>query len=131
MLCYDPETRFLHYEDYQRIYREFEEKYSDMLSQYFQRDSIYYRYVINHDKKEYIDRDLLPVYSKDGPRSDPFPILMAITRDWQNEPDEKEAIGLWAMDKIEISNTKPSEDYKEMGREYEYLITKKAPYIEE
>lgn len=107
------------------------EKYNEILNKFFLRESTYYRYVINHSKKEYIDRDLLPKYGKYGSKHDPFPILMAVTRNWQNEPYEDDAIGLWILDKIEVTNCPPSSEYKEMGETYEYLITKMAPYKED
>ena len=72
------------------------------------RDYVFYRYVINKDKKVYLDRND-PVFEE----RDIFPILMAVSgRELQDKVQ-----GMWVGDLIEVSNDKPSDKYNNVDKE--------------
>lgn len=84
----------------------------------FVRDSMFFRYTINHTKKEYFDIEntRLTYTDKDGvpiKRINPLPLLMAFPGSSYDK-----CTGLWLGDQIEVSNELPPSEYKDMSAEY-------------
>ncbi|MBR3151785.1 MAG: hypothetical protein IKF46_07385 [Erysipelotrichaceae bacterium] len=82
---------------------------------FYSRKSEYYRYIINHSKKEFIDRETIKpnVYNS---RYDPFPALM-IKEDDSEKPWSKGSdnyCGSWLGDDIVVSN-----DHSDVPGDYE------------
>ena len=68
-----------------------------------------YRYIINHTKKQYVDKMNVP--DKDGWRIHPLPLLTCEGNglgggDFRGESD---LVGIWARNKISVSNEVPEE----------------------
>lgn len=102
---YDPEEeiKYTHYINY--VYN----------AKPFTKDFTFYRYIYNHDKKQYIDRMFLKEY--DGQlHLDPFPQLIGICyRGTYEYPDfEKYFGGMWIGDNIEITNEDRHLDYEDI-----------------
>ena len=72
------------------------------------REYAIYRYVVNRDKKVYLDRNG-SIFEK----RDIFPILMAVS----GREVQVKAQGIWVGDLIEVSNDKPSDKYKNVDEE--------------
>jgi len=72
---------------------------------------IYYRYIVNHTKKEYIDKERLPS------KIHPLPLLVCEGNQrgggdyWGKNSD---LCGTWARDVISVENDKPSDKYSEL-----------------
>lgn len=72
------------------------------------------KYIINHSKKEYVDKGLVKKMTaswSDGMRIHPLPLLTCEGNgrgggDYRSDKDENK-IGSWARDLISVSNTKP------------------------
>ncbi len=84
----------------------------------FLRDVRFFRYTINHSKKEFFDiENTRLTYRDEGgnltTRINPLPLLMAFPG---SESDR--CTGLWLGDQIEVSDVKPSSDYKDMSVDY-------------
>ncbi len=84
----------------------------------FMRGSCFFRYTINHSKKEFFDIEntRLTYTNKEGvliTRINPLPLLMAFPG---SEYDR--CTGLWLGDQIEVSDEKPSSEYKDMSADY-------------
>ena len=85
----------------------------------FVRDSLFFRYTINHSKKEFFDTEKTKlVYTKPGEsgiftkKINPLPLLMAFPGSYD------ECTGLWLGDQIEVSNDEPPQDYADMSEIY-------------
>ncbi|MGN1406445.1 MAG: hypothetical protein ACI4WM_09225 [Erysipelotrichaceae bacterium] len=72
------------------------------------REFVYYRYVINEDKKIYIDRE-----NEILGKLDMFPLLMTIAGYDVND----DFIGMWAGDFINVDNTVPGDEYRNATEE--------------
>lgn len=72
----------------------------------FVRDSMFFRYTINHTKKEYFD-------IKHTRRINPLPMLMAFPGSSYDK-----CTGLWLGDQIEVSDEQPPSGYKDKSTEY-------------
>lgn len=84
-----------------------------------------YRYIINHTKKEYVDKDTLPNFNVDaddpndkGWTVNPLPILTADGNgrgggDYHNDNPDIDLVGVWAGDSISVEKEKP-EGYSEI-----------------
>jgi hypothetical protein len=84
----------------------------------FIRESSFFRYTINHTKKEFFDiENTRPIFAdeKGEPTSriNPLPILMSFPG-----YEDDMGTGLWLGDKIEVSDNKPPSEYKDMSTEY-------------
>ena len=84
----------------------------------FIRESSFFRYTINHTKKEFFDiENTRPIFidKKGEPTSriNPLPILMSFPG-----YEDDMGTGLWLGDKIEVSDNKPPSEYKDMSTEY-------------
>ena len=80
----------------------------------FIRDSKFFRYTINHTKKEYFDIEKTQLYENAEGRLiaiNPLPLLMSFYGPY-------DAPGLWLGDDIEVSNDPPSAEYKDKSYEY-------------
>lgn len=96
-------------------------------------DCTKYRYVVNHTKKEFVDKT--KVRNEDGWRIHPLPLLTCegngkgggdyhiptYKRKLRNGsvidcdyPNHKKVIGSWARDVISVEFEKPTDDYKEI-----------------
>lgn len=80
----------------------------------FSRDVAYYRYVINRTRKEYFDTQNTREWHID---SNPLVILLGYGR---NASFYKYA-GLWLGGEIEVSDDKPSEEYRDIGMDYNWI----------
>ena len=80
----------------------------------FCRDLAFYRYVINRSRKEYFDTQNTREWYIG---SNPLIILLGYGRDasWYRYS------GLWLGDVIEVSDTKPSEEYRNIGMDYNWI----------
>lgn len=76
--------------------------------------SKYYRYVINHDKKMFVDKRNV-VKDSEGWRIHPLPLLTVEgnNRGGGDFRGESPLIGAWSRDKVSVSTKKPKE-YKEL-----------------
>ena len=83
-------------EDAELYYRE-PVNYSD--SKYFSRDIVFMRYVINHSKKEFYDREAILNRDSDDDWFDPFAFLVIAADNY-----DKECFGQWIGDCVEVSN---------------------------
>lgn len=72
----------------------------------FVRESRFFRYTVNHTKREYIDIEALP-----SPHN-PLPVLMAFPGRGE------EFTGSWLGDELEVSEGLPPVDYKDMSQVY-------------
>ncbi len=84
----------------------------------FLRESRFFRYTVNHSKKEFFDIENTRLTYTDWEgnlttRVNPFPLLMAFSG---SENDK--CTGLWLGDEIEVSDEKPFLGYKDMSSEY-------------
>jgi hypothetical protein len=72
------------------------------------------RYIINHDKKEFVDKTKVPT-DADGWRIHPLPLLTCNSngRGGGDFRGESELVGKWAYDKISVDSKKPK-DYTEL-----------------
>ena len=72
------------------------------------------RYIINHDKKEFVDKTKVPT-DADGWRIHPLPLLTCNSngRGGGDFRGESELVGKWAYDKISVDSKKPK-DYAEL-----------------
>lgn len=88
---------------------------------FFKRKTTSYRYIINHSKKEYIDREAI-IPEENGFRYDPFPALMIKEDDTADpvELPENNYCGTWLGDSIEVSNNKSliTKDYEDVSNKY-------------
>lgn len=73
----------------------------------FNRESLFCRYAINHTKKEFFDVEHTRI-----PHFNPLPILMAFPGCGDG------CTGFWLGDQIEVSNERPSVEYKDKSAEY-------------
>jgi hypothetical protein len=66
------------------------------------------RYIINHDKKEFVDKTKVPT-DADGWRIHPLPLLTCNSngRGGGDFRGESELVGKWAYDKISVDSKKP------------------------
>ena len=69
------------------------------------------RYIVNHTKKEYVDKKECPK-DKDGWIIHPLPLLTAQGNgqgggDYYTEDDSELFIGTWAGDSLEVTSKKP------------------------
>ena len=77
----------------------------------FPTNPTYYRYIVNHTKKEYVDKDRL------SNEIHPLPLLVCEGNQrgggdyWGKNSD---LCGSWARDVISVENTKPSDKYSEL-----------------
>ena len=90
----------------------------------FSKDFIFYRYILNHTKRQYIDRNKLG-FCGDIYYVDPFPALIGVglhsTYDYPNF--RKDFIGMWIGDDIEITNNPNFKDYEDMSHiEDKYVV---------
>ena len=72
-------------------------------------NATYYRYILNHTKNEYVDKDKIVVV--DGRQVHPLPLLTSEGNqsgggDYYGK-DEKNLVGSWARDVISVQTTKP------------------------
>lgn len=84
----------------------------------FVRDSRFFRYTINHSKKEYFDieKTRLTFTNEEGvltTRINPLPLLMAFPGSLGDK-----CTGLWLGDRIEVSDEVPHGDYTDKSEEY-------------
>ena len=84
----------------------------------FTREPKFFRYTINHTKKEYFDieKTALRYTDHDGvlsTRINPLPLLMAYS---ENHMDD--GCGIWIGDSIEVSDDAPPEEYEDMSIVY-------------
>ena len=84
----------------------------------FTRDSIFFRYTMNHTKKEFYDMGKYYVNgftdsSNPIPRFNPLPVLMAFGKKAIHKYD-----GCWLGDHIGVSNAPPPQTYKNMSETY-------------
>lgn len=70
------------------------------------RESRFYRYTINHTKKEYFDRETI--------RWNPLPLLLAFPA-----LEMEEYCGAWLGDRIEVSDEPPAADYQDKSGPYD------------
>ena len=76
----------------------------------FERDWRFFRYVVNHDKKEYYDTD--NVYWKDTDMlMDPLPLLLIYGRMTENE----KRAGRWLGDRIAATDQMPGDEYTDIS----------------
>ena len=83
----------------------------------FVREACFFRYTINHSKREFFDvkKTKLTYKNKDGiltTRINPLPLLMAFPGSYDS------CTGLWLGDRIEVSDDLPPADYRDMSMEY-------------
>ena len=74
----------------------------------------WFRYVVNLDKRQYIDRERTAVRNVvpgEVWRDDLFPIL-SVPSDWEPEDD---CIGMWFGDRLTATNTRPSDEYEDLS----------------
>ena len=84
----------------------------------FIRESRFFRYTINHSKKEFFDIEntRLTYTNEEGvltTRINPLPLLMA----FPGSPSDR-CTGLWIGDQIEVSDTAPPSGYDDKSEEY-------------
>ena len=103
-------------------YNDFENNYfhvdpKDPFKGLFHRDLAFYRYVINRTQKEFFDiqSEHLWHYS-----NNPLVVLLGYGRDasWYKHS------GRWLGGVIEVSDIRPSDEYRDIGREYNWLERK-------
>ena len=72
------------------------------------------RYIVNHTKKEYVDKDIVPE-DEEGWKVHPLPLLTCEGngRGGGDYREENEFIGIWARDEISIEKEEPK-DFKEI-----------------
>ncbi len=72
------------------------------------------RYIINHDKKEFVDKTKVPI-DNDGWQIHPLPLLTCNSngRGGGDFRGESELVGKWAYDKISVDSEVPK-DYTEL-----------------
>ena len=75
----------------------------------FERELVFFRYVINHDRKEYYDTEHT-CWRRTSNKMDPLPLLLAYGRMTGNE----EKPGLWLGDRLEVTNNIPGNDYRDI-----------------
>lgn len=86
----------------------------------FVRDSLFFRYTINHTKKEFFDIENTRLTYKNEKgvlttRINPLPLLMAFPGS-----DSDKCTGLWLGDMIEVNNETPPVGYKDMSSDYRW-----------
>ena len=82
----------------------------------FSKDFIFYRYILNHTKRQYIDRNKLGDYD-DAYYLDPFPMLIGVGRhsEYDYPNFRKSYMGMWIGDDIEITNNPELKDYEDVS----------------
>lgn len=83
---------------------------NDPFNGLFVREPRFFRYTVNHTKREYIDIDALP-----SPYN-PLPVLLAFPG------REEEFTGNWLGDELEVSESLPPADYKDMSQAYGFHL---------
>ena len=78
-----------------------------------EKDTIHYRFILNHSKKEYVDKLKNP--TKGGYRLHPLPLLTAEGngRGGGDYPRYSPLVGSWARDVISVEEEKPT-DFQEI-----------------
>ena len=80
----------------------------------FSRDLAYYRYVINCTRKEYFDTQNTREWHID---SNPLVILLG----YGQRTSFYKYAGLWLGGEIEVSDDKPSDEYRDIGMDYNWI----------
>lgn len=82
----------------------------------FSKDFIFYRYIFNHTRRQYIDRNKLGDCG-DAYYVDPFPALIGVGRhsEYDYPNFRKSNIGMWIGDDIEITNNPVLKDYEDVS----------------
>ena len=81
----------------------------------FVKDIKFFRYTVNHTKKEFYDikRIVSRWPYKYSLEVNPLPILMTYPRDCNDY-----TVGYWIGDEVEVTDKRPTREYKNMSKEY-------------
>ena len=85
----------------------------------FSRDLAYYRYVINKTRKEFFDTQNTREWHID---SNPLVVLLGYGR----RASFYKHAGLWLGGEIEVSDNKPSDEYRDIGMDYNWIEEKEG-----
>jgi hypothetical protein len=87
----------------------FNEDVKDKYEHKFQQLESKFKYLVNHTKKEFVDKSKVP--NVDGWRAHPLPLLTCEGNEEGNgdyySEDGKEFIGVWSRDLISVESIKP------------------------
>ncbi len=103
------------HDDFENNYYHVDRK--DPFKGLFSRDLAFYRYVINQSRKEYFDTQNTRTWHID---SNPLVVLLGYGR---NTAYYKH-VGLWLGGTIEVSDSKPSDEYRDIGWDYNWIEEK-------